>query len=265
MNTIHATTPSKLEKTLLSSRPSKGAFTNALYGLCVLLLIYTMDQQSLFNVPASLTATAAQVFGRHEYWRVFTTALVHADLGHLIANSVFFTGLAFLLNGYFGAWAFPFLSFLAGGLINLIVLKAYPEETTVVGASGIVYFMAAFWLTLYFFIQRGISPVRRAVNAVAFALVLLFPELIEERVSYLSHAVGFALGVPLGAVFFWIRKAAIRSHEVWRVPEPALEEIYSQLDLLALAWPIQTEIQSAVQPEVQPATQQGEALRCHCS
>jgi rhomboid protease GluP len=223
--------PLKLQKTLLSERPRKGSLTAALYGLCALLAVFTLDQQSMLNMPEAFTATRAQVFGHHEYWRAFTTLLVHADLGHLLANSVFFTGLAFLLNGYFGAWAFPALSFLAGGLTNLIVLAAYPEGVTLVGASGVVYFMAAFWLTLYFFVQRGLTPWRRAINALSFALVLLFPELIEERVSYLSHAVGFALGLPFGAAFFRLKKSSIRSHEVWSEPEQSgldLEEVMQE-------------------------------------
>lgn len=215
--------PAKLEKSLLSRPPEKGSFRTALLGLSLLMLIFSLDQQTLLGLPGSFSATPEQVFGQREYWRAFTTMLLHADLKHLAANSLFFTGLAYLLNGYYGAWAFPVLSFIAGGLTNLIVLSAYPDGVTLVGISGVVYFMAAFWLTLYCLIQRSVSPGRRLVNAIALSLMLLFPTLFEPRVSYLAHAVGFALGIPFGAALFAVRKRAIRAQEVWRLPEPPAE------------------------------------------
>jgi rhomboid protease GluP len=220
----------KLEKTLLSRPPQKGSFRTALLGLSLLMLVFVLDQQSRLGLPESISATRQQVFGQQQYWRAFTTALLHADLGHLAANSLFFTGLAYLLNGYFGAWAFPVLSLVAGGLINLIVLSIYPEGVTLVGISGVVYFMASFWLTLYCFIQRGVSPGRRLVNAVALSLMLLFPALFEPRVSYLSHAVGFALGIPFGALFFGLRKRGIRAQETWTEPqndEPSENSVFA--------------------------------------
>jgi rhomboid protease GluP len=210
----------KLEKTLLSRRPAQGSFLTSLYALSLLMVVFTMGQHDLFNISKHLSASHSRVFGHQEYWRAFTTVLLHADLGHLAANSLFFTGFAYLLSGYFGFWAFPVLSLLAGGLTNLIVLQAYPPETTLVGISGVVYFMASFWLTMYFFIQRGHSPIRRLTNASALALVLLFPQLFEARVSYAAHAVGFLLGIPAGTFFFFAHKRSIRGHEVWREPEP---------------------------------------------
>jgi rhomboid protease GluP len=219
----------RLEKTLLSEAPRRGAGLASLCGLALLLLAFAADQQGLFNDQDLLSATREQVFGRHEYWRAFTAQLLHADLGHLLDNAVFFAGLSYLLYGYFGAWAFPGLSFLAGGLANLATLWLYPERSGIVGASGVVYFMAAFWLTLYFFIQRDLSPWRRGLNALGLSLALLFPELWDERVSYLAHAIGYALGVVAGIGYFSSQKEVIRSRERWREPEPELAEEQDEL------------------------------------
>ncbi len=213
-------------KTLLSEKPKNGAWTVSLSALGLLALVFTMDQQDLFSVGTRFVAEHHQIFDRHEYWRAFTALFMHADLGHLAANSFFFVGLSYLLYGYFGFWAFPGLSLFAGAITNLIVIDQYPSGSTLVGASGVVYFMASFWLTLYFFIQRQPSATRRIVNALAISLALLFPQAMEAHVSYLSHAVGFALGIPFGLAFFLINKKKIRSREVWftELPEADPEE-----------------------------------------
>ena len=196
----------------------------SLLGLLLLSILFFVDRDN------SLSATYNQVFKHHEFWRAFTSPLLHADIEHLGSNALFFAGLAYLLNGYFGFWAFPVLSFLAGGMINLIVLPLYPPHDVVLGASGIVYFMAAFWLTLYCAIERGRSKARRFTNAAAFALVLLLPDVLRENVSYLSHAVGFGLGVLLGAFYFLIKRSTLRSYEVWRAIEPDELEALNCLD-----------------------------------
>lgn len=189
-----------------------------------LALIFTLTQQDAFEFSDYLTANFTQVFTHHQYWRLFTSPLVHADFEHLASNALFFTGIAYLLNGYFGFWVFPVLSFLSGALINLIVLPLYPADATVVGASGIVYFMAAFWLTLYTALDRRFSIPRRLTNSLSLSAVLFVPETLQVHVSYLSHAAGFGLGIIAGLLYFAWNRASLQAHEVWReaetFPEP---------------------------------------------
>ncbi|MBC7692386.1 MAG: rhomboid family intramembrane serine protease [Methylotenera sp.] len=161
-----------LKKTLLSTPPENGSATVSAFSIAFIALIFFAERAGLLDTSRYLAGTGRQVFEQHHYWRAFTTTLVHADLGHLFSNSIFFTGLAFLLNGYFGKWIFPVLSFLAGGVINLMILPQYPADVAIIGASGIVYFMAALWLTLYFMIDRRHSIARRLINVIALSLIL---------------------------------------------------------------------------------------------
>jgi rhomboid protease GluP len=215
----------KLVRTLLSMKPRGSSSWVSLWSLFILSVIFVAYQENLLGVSEHLTASSSLVFGRHQYWRAFTAPLLHADLEHLSSNAFYFAGLAFLLNGYFGFWVFPTLSFIIGGLINFIVLSIYPPDVTVVGASGIVYFMASFWLTLYLGVERGVSKIRRMMNITAFVTVLLIPEAFQERVSYLSHAVGFGFGILAGLIYFFANLKNIRSFELWQLPEsePCLE------------------------------------------
>lgn len=177
-------------------------------GLAVLALFFGADS-------SLLSANGYLVFEKKEYWRLFTTTLLHADLNHLSHNAFFFAGLSALLYHYFGLWVFPFLSVLVGGLINLVVLSYYPPEVTLVGVSGVVYFMASFWLTLYILIEKRQKLWIRLVHAVAVSLIFLFPEVFESRVSYLAHGMGFLFGPPVGIIYYLFMRKEIRSKDEW--------------------------------------------------
>jgi rhomboid protease GluP len=207
----------KLLKTILSQKISLSSWIMGLSALTVLFIGFHQFNQEW-------RANGHLVFNQGQWWKAFTTTLVHGDLNHLFSNTLYFTGLAALLHSYFGWRIFPILSFLAGGMINLIVLKIYPKDVYLVGASGVVYFMAAFWMTIYVLTERKLTLVRRFINAIAISLILLFPQVIRPEVSYLAHSVGFALGVPLAISWFLANKNKIRSKEEWiETEEPEIE------------------------------------------
>jgi rhomboid protease GluP len=198
----------KLTKTFLSKIPSAHSLMVAALSLMVLLLFFSMDHQKF-------SANGFLVYKKQEYWRAFTTTLIHADLNHLARNAFFFTGLSALLHSYFGFWVFPILSLFLGGPINLIALKVYPPEIHLVGISGVIYFMAAFWLTLYILIERRQKLRVRFIHATAISLFFFFPEAYQARVSYLAHGLGFIFGVPLGLSYYFLNRQKIRAQDKW--------------------------------------------------
>lgn len=209
----------KLDKTYLSKPPGTGSFVVALISFLVMLGLMGQD-------ASTMTASHHQVFVEKSYWKAFTTTLVHADLNHLFHNAFFFTGLATLLNGYFGFFAFPVLSFVAGGIANLLTLFYYPAHTTLVGVSGVVYFMAAFWLTLFIFIDRKKRLHSRIIYGIGMALIFFFPDTLKPQVSYLAHFFGFALGIPAAIIYFFMHLKQIRAAEVWIEVAPSPPPIW---------------------------------------
>ncbi len=190
----------KLNKTFLSRRPSPESTIIAVISLALLFLFFSFNQKNF-------SANGYLVFEKHEYWRAFTTTLLHADLNHLAHNAFFFTGLAALLHNYFGLLVFPVLSLLVGGIINLICLYFYPPQVFLVGVSGVIYFMASFWLVLYLLIERRQSLTVRILHAFAVSLIFLFPEAFQPETSYLAHGLGFLIGLPIGVLYYiWNRK-----------------------------------------------------------
>ncbi len=208
----------KLTKTFLSKRPSSQSFLVAVISLAFLALFFGADQDNF-------SANGYLVYTKKEYWRAFTTTLLHADLNHLSSNAFFFAGLAGLLYNYFGFWVFPLLSVLVGGFINLIALAIYPPEVHLVGISGVIYFMASFWLTLYILIERRQKLFVRFIHAISVSLIFLFPQVFEVSTSYLAHGLGFLFGIPLGGIYFLLFRKKILSYDEWTEVEKSHDDI----------------------------------------
>lgn len=179
-------------------------------------------------LPA-LAATSDGVLQKREYWRLVTAIAVHADVMHFASNAIFVGLFAYLLYGYFGFWVFPALSLVMAALTNYVSLLTYPPDVTLVGASGLVYWMAGFWLTMYLLVERSVSPGKRVLRAVCLALLVLFPSSFQANVSYRTHAIGLGLGTASALAYFQLMRASIRAAEVAELEAPFddLEEIDS--------------------------------------
>ena len=72
-----------------------------------------------------------------------------------------------------------------------------------------------FWDILFFFVERRTTWLKRIVATLGVSLALFFPASFEPEVSYLAHAIGYGLGVLIGAIYFYFRRKGIRKHETW--------------------------------------------------
>jgi len=208
----------RIKSTFLSHLPrEESSLVAAVSTLAILLvsLLCWRDPQ-LFRL---LAAVPHQVLVEHEYWRLITAIGVHADLQHFVSNAVFFTFFSYLLYGYLGFWIYPFSILVLGSLTNYFALLTYAENIHLVGASGVVYLMAGFWLTLYVLVQRTRSLSKRLILAIGIGLVVLVPTNLSPEVSYRTHLIGFAIGVMSAIGYFQARKERIRSLETIEIEE----------------------------------------------
>ncbi len=208
----------RIKSTLLSQKPREESLLIALLSVMVLLFVSLLcwRDPSLLNL---LAASRHQVVGEQEYWRLLTTAAIHADLTHFLSNALLFAVFTFLLYGYFGFWVFPVTVVALGSLTNYLSLLTYSENTQLIGASGLVYLMAGFWLTNYVLVERSHPLKRRILVAVGIALIVLFPSSLSPGVSYRTHAIGCAIGVIAALGYFQARKEQIRSLETFQIEE----------------------------------------------
>ena len=206
----------RVRETLLSRKPRP-------YSLQVaagfVLMIVGTSLLAWWNGGALLPVLAASrdALTAQEYWRLATAVAVHSDLQHLFSNVIFLALFSYLLYGYFGFWVFPALGMALATLTNYLSVLSYPPEVRLVGASGLVYWMAGFWLSMYLFVERSLSPGKRLMRAVAIGLVVLLPSTIEVNVGYRAHAIGFGLGVISAFLYFRWNRKRIRAAEVVEV------------------------------------------------
>jgi len=221
--------PYKIIKTMMSKKPS---IEGLWYGGLILLLSSLLSLQAWQN-PALFDWAASSgeaVFAQKEYYRLLTAIFLHGDLGHLLSNaymllvlSIFFYGtLGFNRVGTFGL---VLLSFAGGLLTQVLTLMSYPPQVRLLGASGLVYFLAGFWFFSYLMIDRRRRILARSLRVVGVSLMILFPTTFEENVSYLAHFHGFWLGGVFGLSYFFLFRRQIRSYEEYQMVEPDFGEV----------------------------------------
>ena len=202
-----------VRETHLSRKPAATSGWIALASVALLSGVSAIYWTDTLGLTSELAATPEMVFDNGEYWRLFTTIGTHANFQHLLSNAIVFGVLSYLLYGYFGAVAYPILALTGGVAVTGLSLSTYPPMTILVGASGVVYLMAGFWLTLYLFVERRFSPAKRLLRAIGFSLIVLMPTVFEPTVSYRTHLFGFGLGMALGLGYFYFNKLALRRAE----------------------------------------------------
>lgn len=206
----------RLVKTLITGRPSKNAFFIATCTAMLISLVTWFYWQNTGDLAHYLPAVNAQIFQHSQWWRIFTAVLIHADIEHLLSNLYMLWILSFFIFGYFGFRIFPLASYLISALVNLLAIKTYPPDIELLGASGWVYVLGGFWLTMYVFIQRQYPVMNRLLRVTGIALVVFLPSTFAPTTSYRTHAIGFLLGVAMGIFYFIKNKKQIRNKEVYK-------------------------------------------------
>jgi membrane associated rhomboid family serine protease len=154
---------------------------------------------------------------------IITTAFIHADFSHLIANSVPFIILGSALFYFYKDIAIRILLVIwifSGFWVWVAARPAYH-----IGSSGIVYGLAAFILV------SGIIRKHTGLMALALVVVFLygsmiwgiFPEFFPERnISWESHLFGMIAGIILA--FYYRKEGPQRRIYEWELEEEEEEE-----------------------------------------
>ena len=208
-----------VKSTLISRKPAENsglvAAASAMVVLFVTVLVWS-DSPDQFRL---LAAVPSRVLDQQEYWRLFSALAVHSDWMHLFSNLPFVVFFSYLLYGYFGFGVYPVGVVVLSGVTNYLSLLTYSPQVHLVGASGMTYLMAGFWLTAYILVERSLSMKKRVLRSLSVALILLLPTTLQPDVSYRTHAIGLVLGIIAAAVFFQRHKRRIRAAEVLEIEE----------------------------------------------
>lgn len=206
----------KLVATILSGKPGATSLWVTVFSLILITLISQLYWQDPWDWSRYLPAVRIRVFEGNEWWRIFTAIFIHADWGHLMSNLYMLGFFSYFTCGYYGFFVYPVLSIFVSAIVNLVAIYTYPDEVRLLGASGMVYVLGGFWLTLFFLVQRQHTLFSRALRVTGISLMVFFPSTFVPRTSYRTHAIGFAFGVLIGLVYFAKAKKKLRSYEIYQ-------------------------------------------------
>jgi membrane associated rhomboid family serine protease len=134
-------------------------------------------------------------------WTLVTAIFVHAGIIHLLGNMIFLYVFGNTLESVTNSKKKMLAVFFTGGVLSFpLSIPFFPADASFVGASAAIFTLAAVvmllkplrfsWLLL---MPVGmVAIVYFLYNAVAVYLHL------QSDVAYVSHVIGFLLGVPFG-------------------------------------------------------------------
>lgn len=196
-------------ESFLARRPAKMSFLPSVVFAAMAAVVSVASWNSA-DLKEAWIGNPAKIFGGGEWWRLFTSVLLHEDIKHLLSNLLFLIPFGGLLTNYFGWAAFPFLGVAVGVLTQYLSLKTYPATANLLGASGLLYVLFGMWLALYFRAETRLRWSNRLLRVVGFGLIMFIPSEFQPEVSYRTHYIGLALGLATGIFYgiFHRRKAA---------------------------------------------------------
>jgi rhomboid family protein len=176
--------------------------TNYLILACILAtLLFWIAAYNGANVEYLAFSTQNLLNGRA--WTPFTALFLHADILHLAGNMIFLYVFGNTLEKELGA-SKTLTAFFTGGILAFLLgTLFYVPSDLLIGASAAIFTLTAVAMlvkplkfSFFFLMPVGL------VAIIYFVYNVLAVQLgAESNVAYISHVIGFAIGVPLGALW----------------------------------------------------------------
>lgn len=170
----------------------------------LLIVVFWASRQGAFGQDWFLAGAAqAELFTAGQWWRVFTSLWLHADMAHLAGNLVLGGMLGIFLSQLIGPGLAWLAILAAGGGGNALNLLVQPPAHSAIGASTAVF--AALGMLAVLMLKRQ-TPVwskglRRWLPLATGVTLLAFLGFSGFRTDVGAHIGGFAAGCLVGAGF----------------------------------------------------------------
>lgn len=168
----------------------------------VIFLICTFTGNLLYNKGA--VSAASVVFDR-EYYRIFSSTLLHWDIDHLVSNMLILYYLGEVVEEYFGRVKYAVIYFAAGIFGNLLSMSYEIYTNTYVvsaGASGAVFGVIGALLFLVIVHKGHLKQI--TLGRLLFMIVFsLYSGFMSTNINNAAHIGGFLSGVGT-AFILWL-------------------------------------------------------------
>jgi len=172
--------------------------TNVVILACVLISIYGWTADPAFVQQNLVFSLKNFLEGR--VWTLVTAIFVHANLIHLLGNMIFLYVFGNTLESVSNSKRMLLAFFLGGILSFLLSIPFFPSDATFVGASAAIFTLTAVVMLLkpLRFSWLLLMPVGLvAVLYFVYNAVAVYYH-VQDNVAYISHIIGFSIGLPLG-------------------------------------------------------------------
>ena len=180
--------------------------------ICIAATLYALYGADPTSVERNLVFSLKNM-QEGRVWTLITAIFVHASLIHLLGNMIFLYVFGNTLESVTNAKRMLTVFFVGGILSFPLSLPFFPPDATFVGASAAIFTLAAVVMLLkpLRFSWLLLMPVGM-VAIVYFlynALAVYFN--LQSNVAYVSHVIGFSLGIPFGIAWSsdWKKNLAI--------------------------------------------------------
>jgi membrane associated rhomboid family serine protease len=172
--------------------------TNVLILICVAVSLYGWTADSVFVERNLVFSLKNLQDGRA--WTLLTAIFFHANLIHLLGNMIFLYVFGNTLESVTNSKRMLTAFFLGGILSFPLSVPFFPPEATFVGDSAAIFTLTA--------VVMLIKPLRFSwllLMPVGLVAVLYFVYNalsiyyhVQGDVAYVSHIIGFSIGLPMG-------------------------------------------------------------------
>lgn len=174
-------------------------YYGAVVYLAVIWLVFLIDQANFIGRTGVLSAAAVD---QGAWWLTVTALTLHANLSHIVANSVTGALFGYATGRYLGDGFAWFLILISGALGNLLNAWMRPDTFYAIGAST-ACFAAAGVLCGFTWRKSFVKGASARFNylPIAGAIALfVFMGMEGENTDVVGHLMGLAVGLGVGAL-----------------------------------------------------------------
>lgn len=172
--------------------------TNFMILICVLVTLSTFYLSPDYVTEFLVFSGNNLLEGR--FWTLGTALFVHANIIHLIGNVIFLYVFGNTLEDEIGSGKTLVVFFVGGVVAFLMSLFYYGPDVSMVGSSAAIFALTAVVMldkplrfSLFFLMPLGLVAILYFIYN-----VLAVNYMIQGSVAYISHVIGFAVGLPFG-------------------------------------------------------------------
>lgn len=159
---------------------------------------------TLHSLIAFGASSRDMVFGNGEWYRLFTSMLLHGNLLHIFCNGMALYFAGFVLEAWVGGAWFFVIFFLSGLCGSLASVYYSPVHIVSVGASGAIMGLMSAAIVIGLKLPKG-DPRKWKIGTILFSLIfaLIPSSSVGMHIDYSAHTGGAICGVVL-ALFLLI-------------------------------------------------------------